>query len=303
VIFLRSAELAVRVDPRHGAEILDLVDLASGRQLLGRAPFASSEPRAGDLDVDTWTAGYRGGWQLLVPNAGNACEVDGALHGYHGRASNDPWEVLEAASASALVAWSGHGLRVERQIELEDGALSVSTRAVALERRVPLVAAEHVALGLELLDPEVEIGFPGGRAYELSESDGPPEPPPGAPEWPEILLLDGSTERGDRWALERPRSRYYVVTELPEGRATVRNVATGQGLELGWEADWLRHAWVWHEARTYGGPWRGMAEVLAVEPASVPHGLGLAEAVERGHARWLEPGESSSWRVTARPAT
>ena len=42
MIALRSPELFVRLDPRHGAEILDLVDLSSGRQLLGRPPFGST---------------------------------------------------------------------------------------------------------------------------------------------------------------------------------------------------------------------------------------------------------------------
>ncbi len=53
--------------------------------------------------------------------------------------------------------------------------------------------------------------------------------------------------------------------------------------------------------RTYGGTWRGQTEVLVVEPASVPHSLGLATAVEHGQARWLEPGESASYRLTVRP--
>jgi hypothetical protein len=122
-----------------------------------------------------------------------------------------------------------------------------------------------------------------------------------APAWPEVLLLDGSAERADRWPLSRERSRLLCVADLPEGRAAIRNAARPVGLELAWDAEWLRHAWVWHEARTYGGPWRGQAEILVVEPASVPHSLGLAVAVEQGQALWLEPGESLSYRLVARP--
>ena len=48
---------------------------------------------------------------------------------------------------------------------------------------------------------------------------------------------------------------------------------------------------IWHEVRTYGGIWREQAEILVIEPASVPHGLGLAEAIDRDQARWLEPGD------------
>ena len=78
------------------------------------------------------------------------------------------------------------------------------------------------------------------------------------------------------------------------------NAETGMTLELSWDADWLRHLWIWHEVRTYGGPWRGQAEILVVEPASVPHGLGLAEAVAHGQARVIEPGEPVSYRLAAR---
>src|SRR6185436_13770620 len=62
VIVLHDERVLVRLDPR------------TGRQLLGRAPFASAEPLAGPLEEPVWTSGYRGGWQVLLPNAGNVCE-------------------------------------------------------------------------------------------------------------------------------------------------------------------------------------------------------------------------------------
>lgn len=300
MIVLRSDDLLVRADPAHGGEILDLVELRTGRQLLGRPPFASTAPVAGDLGEAEWTAAYRGGWQVLLPNAGSACQADGVGHGFHGRASNDPWSVEELKEGAARLGWAGHGLRVERRLELRDGGLAVSVHVTA-EARAPLIAAEHVALGLELLDPEVELKLPGGRAFELDEALGPPEPPADAAAWPEVRLLNGSAERADRWPLAQERSRLYCVADLPRGRAVVRNAGHGHGLELTWETGWLRHVWIWHEVRTYGGPWRGQTELLAVEPSSVPHPLGLAAAVEHGQARWLEPGESCGYELFARP--
>jgi hypothetical protein len=142
-----------------------------------------------------------------------------------------------------------------------------------------------------------EIDLPAGLAYELSEADGPPFPPPAAPRWPAVLLLDGSQERGDRWPLDRPRSRLLAVAELPEGRARVRNARTGTTVELSWDASWLRHLWIWHETREYGGPWRGQAELLAIEPTSVPHPLGLAAAIEHGQALQLGPGETAGYEL------
>jgi galactose mutarotase-like enzyme len=300
VIVLRSEELLALVDPGHGAELTDLVHLPTGRQLLGRPPFATALPVGGDLPEDVWTASYRGGWQLAAPNAGAACRVGDSEHGFHGRASNDPWDVVEAAASAATFVWRGHGLVLTRSLELAGATVVVRVSAEAVER-APLVVLEHIALGVELLEPEVEIDLPSGLAYELSEMDGPPSPPAGAPTWPDVLLADGSLERADRWDLELPRSRLLAVAELPEGRARVRNARTGMTVQLRWDAEWLRHLWLWHEARLYGGPWRRQAELLAIEPTSVPHPLGLAAALEHGQALVLAPGETASYelRLTA----
>jgi hypothetical protein len=90
MITLASEGILVRADPTHGGEILDLIDLDTGRQLLGRPPFGSDRPCGGDLDEETWTRSYRGGWQTVLPNAGNACTVAGSAYGFHGRGSVDP---------------------------------------------------------------------------------------------------------------------------------------------------------------------------------------------------------------------
>ena len=302
MIILRSNELLVRIDPAHGAEILDLVDLSTGRQLLGRPPFGSNLARGGDLDEKTWTESYRGGWQTVLPNAGNACDVGGEHHGFHGSASIDAWTASETTDASTVLAWSGHGLHVEKRVTLEDGALAVRYRITNTTREpVPLVALEHLSVGLEILHPTVRIAFPSARAYELSERDGPLEPPSHAHGWPEIALLDGSVERGDVAVIEVPRSRLYVLNGLAEGWAAVWSVTRGQGLALAWDVSWYAHSWVWHENRVSPDPWRRHGEILAIEPSTVPHSLGLAVAEEAGHARMLMPAELAEPWIVARP--
>jgi hypothetical protein len=301
MLVVRSDRVFARIDPSHGGEILDLVDLETGRQLLGRPPFSSSAPRAGDLAENVWTASYRGGWQCVTPNAGNACVVGGDHHGFHGRASNDPWEVLDAEPFRAVLRWSGHGLEVTRTIGADHEGLAIRTDWRPTVDEAPLVALEHVALGLELLDPEVEIHLPPGRAFELSESVGPVRPPQGAPHWPGALLLDGSTEVADRRSLHEPRSRLLAVADLPDGWATIVNRGTGQGIRLEWNAHAQPHLWMWHEARTTGGPWRESTEVLCIEPSTVPHSLGLARAVAEEQATVLRTGERFETSIRAIP--
>ena len=296
-MILRSDALLLRIDSGHGAEVIDLVDLRSGRQLLGRPPFASLPARAGELDEDTWTASYRGGWQLLTPNAGSACAVAGTRHGFHGRASNDPWQVLEHDTAGATLRWAGHGHTVERRLSVADATVHADVRWESAER-LPLLAVEHLALGIELLDPEVVIELPAGRAVEMAERAGPSRAPADAPLWPEIGLADGSRERGDSWPLTRPRARLACVQQVPEGNARVVNARTGAGVALSWDRERLPHVWIWHEVRTTGGPWRGMTEMLVIEPASVPHHLGLETAIAEGQAAWTDSGQPFGYRLS-----
>jgi hypothetical protein len=301
VLVVRSDDVLARIDPRHGAEVLDLVDLHSGRQLLGRPPFGADPPAQGDLDEDPWTAAWRGGWQGCLPNAGAACDVNGRRHGFHGRASNDPWEVEETNATACVVSWLGHGLRARRRIEAAGGGVRVTTHVTALQEGTPMVALEHLALGLELIEPGVELELPRGRASELDERLGPALPRQDAPEWPDIALAGGDSERGDRFGLGETRARVYVVRDVPEGRALVRNTGRDQAVEIAWSADVLPHLLVWHEARGSGGVWRHATEVLCIEPCSVPHLLGLAAALDAGQARVLPEGDELCWTMSVRP--
>ena len=301
MIVLRSGGVLVRLDPRHGGEILDLVDLGTGRQLLGRPPFPSLEPLGGELDENAWTGRYRGGWQTVTPNAGNPCAHEGASHGFHGRASNDPWDVVDERARGSTLRWSGHGLEVTRTLELKDGSLEIETGWVATTAVAAFVSVEHITVGNELLAPSASIRLPGGVAYELSEIDGPVLPPTDAPGWPEVRLLDGTTERGDVVSVAEASGRFLSVADVPEGRYEVVNDATGQGLRVEWDTARLRHLWIWREVRASGGRWRGQAEMLGLEPASVPHSLGLARAVAEGQAVVLDAGERADSRIVATP--
>lgn len=301
MIVLQTDDLLVRLDPGHGGEILDLIDPRTGTQYLGRPPFAPLPPRAGELDEDTWTDSYRGGWQTVAPNAGNACTVDGVDHGFHGAASVGTWQVDDRAPDAVTLAWEGHGLVASRRLAIRDGALVVETDWRATTSATPMICVEHLTVGVQLLAPGVEIRMPGGRGFELDEVHGPVRAPADAPDWPDVLLLDGSIERVDRWSIGESHGCFCCIADLPEGRLEVSNTLTGAGLVMEWDADVLPHVWMWHEARASGGRWRGHGEMLGLEPASVPHSLGLARALTEGQAHVVHPDVALTVRIVVRP--
>lgn len=155
--------------------------------------------------------------------------------------------------------------------------------------------------GVSVLAPAVTLEIPPGRAYELDEQLGPTATPADAPSFPNLLLLDGTVENASSWPIEAARSRFFVVADLQEGLAEARNAATGEGLRLRWDVNVLPHLWVWHEARVSRGRWRSQTELLGIEPAMVPHSMGLDAAIASGHARLVSAQSPLSWWVEAEP--
>jgi hypothetical protein len=295
LLVLRSERLLAIVDPRHGAEILELLDVERARRVLGHPGFAPIDAVAGDLDEETWIRSYRGGWQMIAPNTGNACVVNGDRHGFQGSSSTSPWRVVEAGTAAAAFAWSGHGLAFERRIELVDDRVDVTVVIEALKERTPLAIVEHVGFGVSLLDPHVELEVPGGRAFEFSEETGPAVPPDDAGAWPVGRMLDGTERRCDRWSAAEPDFALISVADVAEGWATLTNVERDVGVELRWDVELLPNLWIWHEERATVPFFRQATEMLALEPASTPHSLGLAEAISHGQALWVKPGEPRTY--------
>lgn len=286
LITLSSDRIKLELDPAHGAEVVGLTDLKMGNQILGRPPFIALTPKAGDLDEAAWTECYRGGWQMLIPNAGNSCTVGQTLHGFHGRGSNDPWTVQHSGPESALFSWAGHGIQVYRRLQVVGDRVEVTVRIAADAEPAYYIAAEHVTFGLAVLDPEVTIEMPQTQLVEISENC----PTGNAPTmWPLARLLDGSVEPIDRLSCQMNRSRLLCTRNLSDGWAVVRNPATQLGIALSWDLDAFPYCWIWHEQKTAGGIWNHRGQMLGIEPVMVPQHLGLAYAIANGQARCVAP--------------
>ncbi|MDH3308549.1 MAG: hypothetical protein OEO77_13660, partial [Acidimicrobiia bacterium] len=83
---IRNGHLMVELNERLGGEITRIQhrndDLLASYDWTSPVGVARSVTY-GDETLD-WLSDYRGGWQLLAPNAGTACEIDGVPLPFHG---------------------------------------------------------------------------------------------------------------------------------------------------------------------------------------------------------------------------
>jgi hypothetical protein len=289
-ITLRDGTLSLTIAPERGGEARSLV--LADVEFMYHPPWASAPLPAGPLAEVPWERSWHGGWQLLWPNAGSACTVDGVGHSFHGAGSVALFSVTEHSRQGASLRCELDGLCCERGFEVRDGAVRATARLInRSERTLPLVLVEHLILGGPLAAEGTTIELDGGQIVEQAW-DGTPLGAAG--EWP--LLGDENYS-----VLPATTSRFAVVRDVPAGRARIAG-AHGATLELAFDRAAYPHLWLWEER--FGAtvmPWHGKGECLAVEPSSVPSADGLAGAIERGEATLLPPGEEFTSWIELRP--
>lgn len=276
---LRDGNLSLTIAPDRGAEARSL--LFAGVELLYQAPWDPLPLPPHPIDALPWERAWRGGWQLLWPNAGAACTVDGVEHGFHGAGSVAPFTVVERDAARAVLRCGLGDLTCERSFVVAGGSVRTTARiSNDGDAANPLIVVEHLILGSRFAGEGTTIDVAGGHVIAQSW-DGIPVLP-GEP-WPSFAGEDLSL-------LPSTTSRFAVVRDVTEGAA---RVIAADGLTLGVRFDRgaFPHLWLWEER--FGAtvaPWNGRGECLALEPSSAPSTDGLAGAIERGEAVVLAPG-------------
>jgi hypothetical protein len=284
-ITLREDAIALTIAPDRGAEVRSLE--VGGSELLYRPPWTPAPLPPGPLAAVPWERSWHGGWQLLWPNAGAACTVDGVEYGFHGAGSVAPFTVMECERERALLRCELDGLCCERGYDVRAGRVRATTRIVNRSKQtIPLVVVEHLILGGPMASEGTTIALDGGRIV-AQEWDGTPLPAGG--DWPWL-------EHEDFSILPATTSRFAVVRDIAAGSARIVG-SGGTALEVRFDRAAYPHLWLWEErVGATATPWEGRGECLAVEPSSVPSTDGLAGAIARDEAILLPPqGEYTSW--------
>jgi hypothetical protein len=294
LIILGAAGVVVTLDAALAGEIVQIT--VDGVGLLAaydwETPVPASRSRSYGDDRLDWLSEYRGRWQLLVPNAGAACVVNGAPLPFHGEWSRTHVDLVAQQSDRVVVRGALRPpLVVERAVEV-----LAAPRRVAVTTTVTNVgtAAQAFVWG----EHPAFAAAPGDRI------DLPPGPVVGSAlplaamgtTWPEDPVT------GDDLSVvpsQRPFESVHYLPDRSAGWCALRR--TDIGVALCWDVADFPHLWIWREFGSPGFPFYGRAGILALEPASSWPGTGLADAIACGQAHWIEPGASRSTTVTVVP--
>jgi galactose mutarotase-like enzyme len=303
-VTLESERLRVTVLPEKGADVVELVHVPSGVDVLFKAPWGLRPPGAPpreEADGLEFIGNYEGGWQELFPNANDASSYDGVDIPFHGEVALLPWEAeLDDGALRLTVRCRLLPFRLERVMHVERELTVEGTVTNEGDRRLPFVWGQHLVLGPPFLEADCRLDLPATTivtADQVWEETARLEPGQRS-QWPHAQLRGGGTV--DLREVPGPEAGSHddlFVGGFSEGRATVVNPRLGLTFTLRWDEQ--VHPWVvlW---QPYGGaadPSLAGSYGLGVEPWTSRHCL--SRALEAGEARWLDPGESLSTRVVA----
>jgi len=287
-VVLESDALRVTVNPRVGGTITAVEHKDLGLSVLGTTPWdpvdAPLESFAAP-DERTWLTRYGGGWPLLFPNGGDACNFAGSFHGFHGEASISPWQAEAGAATIGLTRrFSTVPVRMRRDM-IVDGDLLTIRETVQVEGQQPVVAmwGHHPTFGSDLLDGDFEIQS-GARNVIVDQGYDPPANP----------LRPGAT---GRWPMVQGKAGMFDLRRSPDGNMaalaflrdfdspwiSIRRLDDAVAVALSWDADVFPYAWLWYElGGTSEPPWLGRTRLIGLEPNSTCSANGLADAHRRG---------------------
>jgi hypothetical protein len=307
-------QIIVLVD--KGSDIIQFLYKPLDIDFLWRAPNQFRSPThfvsAGGSQQSPFFDRWTGAWFEVLPNGGPACEYKAAPLGFFAETTNIPWNyrILEDRPERVSVALWVKTYRtpflLQKTLSLESGkaALLIEER-LTNEGHEPMdfMWGHHPVVGPPFLDESCRISAPDSRVEVLHDEDG-PDYRMGLHQvgrWP--IIEDRHGNPLDLREVPPPSSRTMdncYLSEFEDGWIAVSSTRLKAGFGLAWNPDVFRYIWLWQAlGGGLGYPWYGRTYNIGIEPwTSFPCG-GLNEALVRGTAMQIGPGEHLTTWLTA----
>lgn len=296
-VAIRSRELRVAVDLQGG--VISELGRPGGPNLLARRDWAAPVPASrsetyGSDELD-FLSNYQAGWHELFPNAGTPCRVLDTPLPFHGDVARATWDVALAKSHRVtLTCPTRLPITLTRRMTVDGTHLLIEEEARnESPLTVPFLWGHHPVFparrGMRIDLPACVVTVDPEwcpRHADLVRG--------ASARWPVVPGTDGPMD------LSRlpvgPAERLVFATDLDQTWAALRDPEAGWGVAYCWDPNTFPYAWHWLQMGGEDFPWFGRAAYVAVEPQSVPHARGLAEAISRGENPTLPPhGTHHTW--------
>jgi galactose mutarotase-like enzyme len=269
----------VIVSPDKGADISQIIYKPKMLPLLLETGWDSQafkeDSKIPGSDTN-FLAKYRGGWQLMIPNAGFGCTLEGVEHGYHGEAWERKWDVILKSEQEIKLCVNLHAmpLRVTRNVKLDANQLFVIDEVTNQAQDVlKFIWGNHPAFSEECLaDAELEI-----FASELKVLTDPPPPP-------NKILPKFLTKKNNFYSItdlfKDEISFLAIFSNFVKPQVNIHNKKLNLKIELSWSSKLFRNVWFWLENRGLSTfPWNKSITTLGIEPCSTNSNMGLVDSL------------------------
>jgi hypothetical protein len=303
---LASDQVTVTLLPEKGCDVLELVDRSTGVDVLFKTPWAyGRRPVHAPSSFEAWIESYSGGWQVLLPNGGDAAVEHGVEWGFHGEAGLIEWHVEQADMSSAVLSTMlvTAPLEVVRMLRLDRGLFQIEERVTNLGGDpIEVMWGHHPAFGAPFIEAGCRIETDARTFTADDRAPGAGLQPGLSSAWPHAALAGGGHIDLSVIppAVER-RAVLGYLRDFERGAYRVVNLRLGLAIELRWPLDIFSTAWFWQELYASPGyPWYRRAYTTALEPNTTAPAQGIAKAREKGGTTLLiEPNASRTATLEA----
>lgn len=309
--FLRVSSLVDK-----GSDIIEMIYKPMDIDFMWHSPLQYRNPKLFVESIarsdGSFLSYYGGGWQDILPSAGNRSTNRGAEWGLHGEVSLVPWNcVVEKDTAEEVIAHLSvecyqYPLAVDKWFIMRknDRFFTIKERLTnRSEQDLEFSWLQHPAFGEPFIAPGCIVEIPAETLVVM----GPPELPhsrlPAGQKFKWPYATSKKKEELNLSVLPSREVRSHdlaFLLDLQDGWYAIVNPNSKIGFGLSWDKNVFPYVWYWQVFRgAWDHPWFGRTWNIALEPCTSWPNTGLADQIRRGTAAKIKGNSMLETQITA----